>query len=87
MNLHEHPAFYGIDARFLQSMSHKLAHIEEGNAPQLISTIMALSEEAKTYDIQMTPERQQILINQLKDYLPAEKRSQFDMFVNMLSAQ
>lgn len=86
MAFHDHPAFEGINKDFLIYMEKTLQSVSRSNdSSQIIAAIMAISNEAKRYNVTLTPERQQVLIMQLRNSLPPAKRTQFDAFLSMLS--
>ncbi|OON96843.1 MAG: hypothetical protein ATN36_04700 [Epulopiscium sp. Nele67-Bin005] len=66
MKLHEYPAFYGTDARFLQSITRKVEYINEVVNPEVL--LSNWEQEATTYAIEMTPERQEILVHYIEEY-------------------
>lgn len=81
---YDHPAFEGLDKNFLISIDRTLRSVSGKDPTQVIAAIMAISNEAKRYNVQMTPERQQALMIHLRNCLPANKRTQFDAFLRMM---
>lgn len=85
MSFYNHPAFNGIDKNFLAFMDRTMQTASKTNdSTAIIAAIMSISNEAKRYNVVLTPDRQQALILHLRNSLPAAKRSQFDTFVSLL---
>lgn len=82
MAFSDHPAFAGINKNFLMSLERTLYSVKDPS--QLLPAMMAISNEAQRYNIQMTPERQQALMIELRNSLPPGKRTQFDAFLRMM---
>lgn len=78
----DHPAFAGINKNFLITLERTLRSIKDPS--QLLPAMMTISNEAQRYNVQMTPERQQALMVELRNALPAGKRTQFDAFIRMM---
>lgn len=86
MAFYDHPAFDGIDRNFLKSVDQTMSSLSQTkDTTQIIGALMAISNEAKKYNVNLTPERQQALTMHLRNYLPADKRPQFDMFIAMMT--
>lgn len=84
MGFYDHPAFEGIDKNFLTSIDRTLRSVSGKDPTEIIAAIMAISNEAKRYNVQMTPDRQQALMVHLRNSLPVHKRTQFDAFLRMM---
>lgn len=85
MSFYDHPAFSGIDKNFLAHMDRTMQTVANTNdSSAIIAAIMSISNEAKRYNIVLTPDRQQALMLHLRSSLPANKRSQFDAFISMM---
>ena len=85
MALYDHPAFQGINKDFLIYMDKTLQSVSKSkDSTAILAAIMAISNEAKRYNVSLTPERQKVLIMQLRNGLPQNKRAQFDAFISML---
>ena len=54
---YDHPAFDGIDKNFLLNVDRTLRNISGKDPTEVLAAIMAISNEAKRYNVQMTPER------------------------------
>ncbi|MDA3730102.1 hypothetical protein PBV87_01055 [Niameybacter massiliensis] len=78
----DHPAFAGINKNFLITLERTLRSIKDPS--QLLPAMMTISNEAQRYNVQMTPERQQALMVELRNSLPPSKRTQFDAFIRMM---
>ncbi|MGL4737753.1 MAG: hypothetical protein ACRCW2_09905 [Cellulosilyticaceae bacterium] len=86
MSFYDHPAFNGIDRNFLKSLDQTMGSLSHTkDTTQIIAALMAVSNEAKKYNVNMSPAQQQALITHLRDYLPPDKRPQFDMFIAMMN--
>ena len=82
MAFSDHPAFAGINKNFLITLENTLRSVKDPS--QLLPAMMAISNEAQRYNVQMTPERQQVLMIELRNSLPPGKRTQFDAFLRMM---
>ncbi|MEF9958592.1 MAG: hypothetical protein RR448_01255 [Niameybacter sp.] len=78
----DHPAFAGINKNFLMTLERTLRSVKDPS--QFMAAMMTISSEAQRYNVQMTPERQQALMVELRNSLPAGKRTQFDAFLRMM---
>ena len=81
---YDHPAVDGSDKNFLLNVDRTLRNISGKDPTEVLAAIMAISNEAKRYNVQMTPERQQALMMHLRNCLPANKRTQFDSLLRMM---
>lgn len=85
MSFYDHPAFNGISKEFLLKMDQTMKAVSKSSdTTTIMAALMAISNEAKRYNVALTPARQQALVLHLRNTLPPEKRSQFDVFVNMM---
>lgn len=84
MNLFDNPAFEGIDKNFLSKANNLLNGLSGKNPTEVIACFMAISNEAQKYNVQITPERQQAIFEQLRSSLPVNKRKQFDSVIAMM---
>lgn len=85
MSFYDHPAFNGISKEFLTKMDQTMKAVSKSNdTTAVMAAIMAISNEAKRYNVTLTPARQQALILHLRSSLPADKRPQFDAFISMM---
>ncbi len=88
MSIYNHPSFQGIDPNFLSFMDRTLKAASRTNDTTVIlKAVMAISNEAKRYNVSMTPDRQQALMVYLRNNLPPNKRAQFDTFLTMLQGR
>ena len=85
MSVFDHPAFDGVDKRFLMSMQRQLTGAKNG--AQMAQALLSIQSEAKKYNVQLTPERQQLLIVHLRNSLPPDKRAAFENFIRMVYNQ
>ncbi|OOB77246.1 MAG: hypothetical protein BEN18_10905 [Epulopiscium sp. Nuni2H_MBin001] len=76
-----------MNSEFMEHVADKLSQVNSSDVTQLLTTIMALSQDAEKFNVAMTKEQQNDLIAQLRDTLPANKRPQFDMLIEMLCNQ
>lgn len=84
MSFYDHPAFAGLDKNFLASLERRINGLSGKDTTEVLTTLMAISNEAKRYNVTFTPERQEVLVNHLRNNLPTQKRKQFDMLVAMM---
>lgn len=84
MGFYDHPAFAGLDKNFLASLERRVNALSGKDTTEVLATLMAISNEAKRYNVTFTPERQEVLVNHLRTNLPVQKRKQFDMLVAMM---
>jgi hypothetical protein len=84
MNFYDHPAFSGVDKNFLASLEQKVGSLSGKDTTEVLTALVAITNEARRYQVQFTPERQQILIEHLRNNLPIQKRKQFDALVGMM---
>ena len=87
MGFYDHPAFQGIDKNFLMYLERTFSNLNGKNSNEVMSALMTVSAEAKRYNINLNPAQQQVLIQQLRNSLPPNKRSQFDMILGMMRNQ
>lgn len=88
MSIYNHPSFDGIDKNFITFMDNTLTSVSQSKDPTaLVAGIMAISNEAQKYNVNMTPDRQNALMLHLRNNLPPEKRGQFDAFLNVMRSQ
>ena len=83
-SFYDHPAFNGIDKNFLLNVDRTLRNVSGKDPTEVLAAVMAISNEAKRYNVQMTPERQQALMMHLRNCLPVNKRTQFDALLRMM---
>ena len=85
MSFYDHPAFRGIDKNFLVYMDKTMQSVSKTtDSTAIIAAIMSISNEAKRYNVTLTPDRQQALMLHLRNSLPPQKRPQFDAFISLL---
>ena len=84
MGFYDHPAFQGIDKNFLMSIERKLNSLRGKSEAEAMATLLAIANDAKRYNVNMTPERQQVLMQYLRANLPPNKRSQFDTIIQFM---
>jgi hypothetical protein len=83
MNVFEHPAFEGVDKRFIAYLQKQLGGHKTG--AQMAQALIQIQAEAKRLNIQLTPERQQLIVLHLRNSLPQDKQAAFDNFIRLLN--
>lgn len=83
-NIFENEVFKGLDPEFLEKVQTTLGSVSGKSDVEVIGTFMALSNEANQRGIKMNPAQQKALVLFLRDTLPTEKRSKFDLIISMM---
>lgn len=83
-NIFKSDIFKDIDPAFVQKLETTIDSMQGKSDLEIIGTFMALSNEANQRGIQMSKEQQKALIQHLRNSLPPEKRSKFDLIVSMM---
>ncbi|MDF2595705.1 MAG: hypothetical protein K0R69_2046 [Clostridia bacterium] len=87
MDLTKHPAFAEVDKNFMSTLQSTINSLSSKSDIEVIGTLMAISNEAKKRNINFTPDMQAALLGYLKTRIPANKRSQFEALITMLTSQ
>lgn len=87
MGFYDHPAFQGVDKNFLLSLERKFSSLQGKNSNEILAALIAIANESKRYNVNLSKEQQKVLIQYLRANLPANKRAQFDSIVNVIMQQ
>ena len=86
MDLVTHPAFADADKDFLVYLQQTLSTLTYKSEMEVIATLMAITNQAKTKNIKFTPEMQVVLLEYLKKRLPLNKRHQFEAIIKTFTS-